>query len=153
MRNYKINKSKILKVLLVIIVLLSLHGCSRESRGVGMPCVAGFTYEQAPKGEKIKKDIISNVQMREFYCGILSGTYGSFFIEKNSVSFNILKLNLKDKKANLRDVKNHSYKGTAKYKNKKYNLDIIIKWHGFGATVIGTLYDKSNKNQIKFEIN
>ncbi|MCY6485403.1 hypothetical protein OW763_13790 [Clostridium aestuarii] len=152
MKNYKIDKSKILKLFIVIIVLSLLHGCSRETRGFGTPGIAGFTYEQAQNGKKIKKDIISDSQIKEFDCGILSGTYGSFFIEDDSVSFTILKVNLKDKKVNLRDGKNHSYKGTAKYKNKKYSLNIIIRWNGFGATVFGTLYDKSNKNEIKFEI-
>ncbi|MCY6355225.1 hypothetical protein [Clostridium sp. ZS2-4] len=139
-----------LKVLLVIIVVSMLHIYSMESREFAMQFEVVHTYQQTQKGKKIKKDIISNAKIREFYNGLLSGISGDFLIDDKNVSFNAIKVNLK---GNLNDKQNHSYKGSAKYKNKRYNLDITIKWNGIGATIFGTLYDKSNKNQIEFEIN
>lgn len=150
MRSYRINKSKLFKVVLVIIILIFFHYYSNESRGFAMPVEVGYTYQQSEQGEKIKKDIISDVKMREFCNGIFSGVSGVFFIDNNAISFNAIKLNLG---GTFNDKEKHLYNGSGRYKNKKYDLDIITKWNGFGATMFGTLYDKSDNSQIEFEIN
>lgn len=144
MKSFKITKSKVLDILMILILLI-LTG-TRESRGCITAGESGFIYKQTEEDGKSEKYIISNLELNEFHSGVLSGIYGNFLLEDSTVSFHAIKFSLHNEKVILMNENERFYKGKAKYKDSDYGLDVKVNWPGFGANMSGTLYSKLTKN-------